>query len=168
MASITPALCGPVLNTSFLRKQPLNISSMRAFQNANAVFGVKGGNGGRVTAMAAYKVKLITPEGEKEITCPDNEYVLDAAEEMCIRDRTCPDNEYVLDAAEEVRIDLPYSCRAGSCSSCAAKIVSGQVDQSDGNFLDDDQIDAGFVLTCVAFPTSDLVIQTHKEDDLVA
>lgn len=96
--------------------------------------------------MTAFKVELRTPNGIKTFNCPDD--------------------EYILDAAEQAGIDMSYSCRAGACSSCVGQIISGSVDQSDQSFLDDDQMQEGYSLLCVAYATSDLIARTDCEDEL--
>ncbi|PSR86485.1 Ferredoxin-3 like [Actinidia chinensis var. chinensis] len=133
----------PSQGTNAFVKSPTSLASVKSVPNA---FGLKSSSGFRRSVVAAYKIKLITPECEHEFEAPDD--------------------AYILDSAENAGIELPYSCRAGACSTCAGQLKSGTVDQSDGSFLDENQMKEGYLLTCISYPTSDCVIHTHKEGDL--
>jgi ring-1,2-phenylacetyl-CoA epoxidase subunit PaaE len=71
--------------------------------------------------------------------------------------------DHVLDAALAAGLDLPYSCKAGVCCTCRAKLVEGSV-QMDKNFtLEADEMQQGFVLSCQARPTSARVVVSYDE-----
>ena len=77
-----------------------------------------------------------------------------------------PDDQYIIDIAEEAGIRLPSGCKQGECSACIAKLISGEIDQSEQKFLRLQEIQAGYVVTCVSYPLSDCVLETHQEQVL--
>jgi ferredoxin len=75
-------------------------------------------------------------------------------------------DEIILDVAVTEGVELPYSCSAGACTSCTAKLLDGEVNQ-DHNFLKPEEEAAGFILACKCYPKSDCTIVTHQEDALL-
>lgn len=71
-------------------------------------------------------------------------------------------DEYLLAAARRAGLALPAVCEQGWCIACAARLVAGEVDQSDALRVYAADHSAGFVLLCTAKPRSDLVIETHQ------
>jgi ring-1,2-phenylacetyl-CoA epoxidase subunit PaaE len=68
-----------------------------------------------------------------------------------------PDDGSVLDGALRVRSDAPYACKGGVCGTCRAKLLDGTVDMDVNYALEQDEVEAGFVLACQSHPTSKTV-----------
>ena len=67
---------------------------------------------------------------------------------------TIKNNQTILDAALAKDIDVPYSCQGGVCSSCICKIKEGSAEMRQNSVLTDKEVKEGFVLSCMAVPTS--------------
>ena len=77
------------------------------------------------------------------------------------------ENETLLEAGEDEGWDLPYACREGQCISCAGHITDGgnaedYVEHHTNQMLGEPELDEGYTLTCVAYPTSDLTLETGE------
>ncbi|KJH70775.1 2Fe-2S iron-sulfur cluster-binding protein [Aliterella atlantica] len=77
-----------------------------------------------------------------------------------------PEDQIVLKAADAAGLDLPSSCNAGVCTTCAAQILEGNVEQGDGMGISPELQKQGYALLCVSYPRSDLKIETNKEDEV--
>jgi ferredoxin len=77
-----------------------------------------------------------------------------------------PEDQKILDIAEKENVILPNSCNAGVCTTCAAKIISGEVEQSEGMGLSTELQAEGYALLCVSYPRSNLKVETGKEDEV--
>jgi len=77
-----------------------------------------------------------------------------------------PEDKTILRAAAAAGIDLPSSCNAGVCTTCAAQILEGTVDQSEGMGLSPELQQQRYALLCVSYPRSDLKIETEKEEQV--
>ncbi len=74
-----------------------------------------------------------------------------------------PGNRPLLDSLREQSVDLPYGCKYGGCITCAAKLVDGTVNQAAQVALNNRQINDGYVILCVARPTSDCTFEIGVE-----
>jgi ring-1,2-phenylacetyl-CoA epoxidase subunit PaaE len=69
----------------------------------------------------------------------------------------------VLEAAIANSMDAPYSCKAGVCSTCRAKVIEGEVEMEVNHALEDYEVRAGYVLSCQCIPVSDKVVISYDE-----
>ncbi|MEL6136797.1 MAG: 2Fe-2S iron-sulfur cluster-binding protein [Cyanobacteria bacterium J06626_23] len=86
------------------------------------------------------------------------------------RDRTyqvqIPEDRYILQTAENQAADLPFACRNGACTTCAVRVLSGEIYQPEAMGLSPDLREQGYALLCVSYPRSDLEVETQDEDEV--
>jgi len=74
---------------------------------------------------------------------------------------TYREGDTVLDSARRAGLGPPFSCEAGSCATCIAHLDSGTVEMRANQALAEDEVAAGWILTCQAVPTSEEVVVSY-------
>ena len=77
-----------------------------------------------------------------------------------------PADRYILQSAENQGIELPFSCRNGACTTCAVRVLSGEIHQPEAMGLSPKLREQGYALLCVSYPRSDLEVETQDEDEV--
>ncbi len=77
-----------------------------------------------------------------------------------------PEDRYILQAGEKQGVELPFSCRNGACTTCAVRILSGEVYQPEAMGISPKLKEQGYALLCVSYPRSDLEVETQDEDEV--
>lgn len=77
-----------------------------------------------------------------------------------------PENQYILQSVEKQGHELPFSCRNGACTTCAARILQGEVEQPEAMGLSPKLQKQGYALLCVSYARSDLEVETQDEDEV--
>ena len=77
-----------------------------------------------------------------------------------------PEDRYILHSAENQGVELPFSCRNGACTTCAVRVISGQVYQPEAMGLSLELQKQGYALLCVSYARSDLFVETQDEDEV--
>lgn len=77
-----------------------------------------------------------------------------------------PEDSYILQSAENQGVELPFSCRNGACTTCAVRVLSGEIDQPEAMGLSPELRSKGYALLCVSYALSDLEVETQDEDEV--
>ena len=81
-------------------------------------------------------------------------------------DAKIPEDQYILQYLETQDKNLPFSCRNGACTTCAVRIISGEIEQPEAMGLSNELKQQGYALLCVSYPRSDLEVETQDEDEV--
>ncbi|MEO0685357.1 MAG: 2Fe-2S iron-sulfur cluster-binding protein, partial [Cyanobacteria bacterium J06649_11] len=77
-----------------------------------------------------------------------------------------PDNRYILHSFEKQGVELPFSCRNGACTTCAVRVMKGNIAQPEAVGLSPHLQRKGYALLCVSYACSDLEVETQDEDEV--
>lgn len=77
-----------------------------------------------------------------------------------------PEDRYILHSAENQGVDLPFSCRNGACTTCAVRLLAGEVHQPEAMGLSVELQKQGYALLCVSYPCCDIEVETQDEDEV--
>lgn len=107
------------------------------------------------------KGKVVEQPKEKEVHVNANvKIILDGEDTLISLDS---DGDTILEAGQKAGADLPFACKGGVCCTCKAKIIEGTAKMDVNYALEKDEVEAGYILTCQAHPTSDKLVVSYDD-----